>query len=191
MSDESPATRLRRRSLTREFNLTTQIALSDTETLTSGQWWSPEEAQSSTSNSLSVETRFAQRIGLELGDELTFDIQGRELTFKVSSLRSVNWLSFAPNFIFILPPGPLSGAPLTYISASKLSKDVQFEALSRSLYQSATNVSLIDLRPILNEGRALILTLSSALRWDIAGQRHRRTLTTDPYPSSRLYSSSR
>ncbi len=165
MSDESPATRLRRRSLTREFNLTTQIALSDTETLTSGQWWSPEEAQSSTSNSLSVETRFAQRIGLELGDELTFDIQGRELTFKVSSLRSVNWLSFAPNFIFILPPGPLSGAPLTYISASKLSKDVQFEALSRSLYQSATNVSLIDLRPILNEGRALIMTLSSALRW--------------------------
>lgn len=163
LSGDSPAARLKRRSLTREFNLTTQVKLSETETLTKGTWWTTEEAFSKKVREVSVESRFAKRMGLNLGDHITFDLQGREMQFEITSIRNVNWLSFAPNFIFSLSPGPLQGAPLTYICASRLPAHRSISELSRTLYRVTPNISVIDLRPALNEGRTLLRSLTTVL----------------------------
>ena len=160
---DTPAARMRGRSLTREYNLTTQEHITETETVIDGQWWSKEEAHSASTSQVSVETRFAQRMDLKIGDQITFDIQGRNLIFTIANLRRVNWLSFAPNFIFVLPPGPLKGAPKTFISAARFPEQQSFDTLSRRLYKSASNISLIDLRPILKEARALLSLLNQAL----------------------------
>ena len=166
---KSVAERFRGRSLTREFNLTTQNELSDSEQIVKGSWWSKKEAQDPNQRLLSVETRFAQRMGLKIGDRLGFDIQGRELEFTIVSERRVNWLSFAPNFIFSMPPATLAGAPTTWISASKLPQNQSLSRLSQSLYQKATNISVIDLRPILSEGRQLLDALTVLLKYSAWG----------------------
>ena len=44
---------------------------------------------------LSLETRYMDRIGVSLGDTLTFDILGLEFTGKITSVRRVKWTSFA------------------------------------------------------------------------------------------------
>ena len=165
----TPADRLKQRSLTREFNLTTQTQLSTTEEVVKGTWWSQAEAQNKASRALSIETRFAQRMGLNIGDRLSFDIQGRILEFTITSERRVNWLSFAPNFIFSLPPAPLAGAPTTWISAAQLKKNQSLEKLSQLLYQKASNISVIDLRPILREGRTLLQSLTAMLKYSAWG----------------------
>ena len=166
---KSVAERFRGRSLTREFNLTTQIELSGSEKVVEGSWWTKQEAQDASKRLLSIETRFAQRMGLKIGDLLGFDIQGRELEFTIVSERRVNWLSFAPNFIFSMPPATLSGAPTTWISAAKLPQNHSLSRLSQKLYQKASNISVIDLRPILSEGRQLLDALTVLLKYSAWG----------------------
>ena len=163
LQGSTPAEKLRARSLTREYNLTTQEQLSLTEELYQGKWWSDHEAKRSDTFKMSVEYRYAKRMGLQLGDEITFDLQGREMTFRIESFRQVNWLSFAPNFLFVLPPGPLEGAPQTWIGAARLPDEDHWKKLSRLLFKRLPNVSLIDLRPILAEGRRLLASLTAAL----------------------------
>ena len=164
LDSDSPSARLKKRSLTREFNITTQVSLSKTEKLKSGEWWSKEEAQSNTYRGLSIESRFAQRLGFQLGDQITFDIQGRALKFTITSIRKVNWLSFAPNFIFVLPPEALKLAPKTYITTAYLEGESAFTQLSKAIYQSSPNVSLIDLRPILKEARQVLGSIGQILK---------------------------
>ena len=159
------ADRFRASSLTREFNLTTQIKLSETEQVVQGDWWTKQEAQNGTLRQVSIETRFAQRMGFKLGDRLSFDIQGRVLEFTITSERRVNWLSFAPNFIFSMPPASLVGAPTTWISSAQLPHDQNLSRLSQLLYKKASNISVIDLRPILKEGRQLLDSLTVMLKY--------------------------
>ena len=49
-------------------------------------------------NEISLEENFASEIGATIGTELTFDVQGLPLDFVVTSLRSIEWESFAINF---------------------------------------------------------------------------------------------
>lgn len=165
LTAKRPAGQLRARSLSREYNLTTQRSLSDTEELVEGRWWSLEEGSRSHSRLVSVEQRLAQRLGLRVGGEVTFDLQGREITFQVQSIREVDWLSFKPNFLFTLSPGAMTNAPKTWIGAASLNTDAELSILSARLFKRAPNVSLIDLRPALKEGRSLLSTLSAALRF--------------------------
>ena len=60
---QTPADRLRKRQLTREYNLTTRTDLGETETLVKGRWWTKQEAQNPDTPWVSLEERFAQRLG--------------------------------------------------------------------------------------------------------------------------------
>lgn len=161
--DHTPAGRMRDQSLTREYNLTTQISLSETEEVVEGRWWTGEEAKDPTKQYVSVEYRHAKSLGLQRGDLITFDIQGRHLSFTILNLRRVDWLSFNPNFLYVLSPAPLEGAPLTWISGARLPDEQSWKILNQSLFRSAPNISLIDLRPILERGLALVNSLTQAL----------------------------
>ena len=61
--------------------------------------------------SISLEDRFADRLGLHLGDVLNFDVQGLEVQGVVRSIRRVQWLSFQINFFILFWPGALDDAP--------------------------------------------------------------------------------
>jgi len=149
--------------LTREYNLTSRSALGESEVIIEGRWWTSEEANDPDCEYVSLEYRFAQRLDLSVGDTLTFDIQGRPLSAKVLNLRRVDWLSFNPNFLIILPPERLTGAPRTWIGATRLTDDDQLGILSKTLFKEASNVSVIDVRAILKEGQRLLASLSQGL----------------------------
>ena len=163
MRGARPAQQRRARSLRREYNLTTQVKLSPSERLSSGEWWSGEEALNPQTRQVSVERRHAQRMGLQIGDEITFDLQGREMSFRVSSLRAVNWLSFRPNFLYVLAPGPLQRAPKMWIGAATIPPAQGLPQLSAALFERAPNITLLDLRPVLAEGQKIIKVLITAL----------------------------
>jgi putative ABC transport system permease protein len=66
---------------------------------------------------LSVEFRYADRLGFKLGDEISFDIQGLEVKGRIVNFRSVQWTSFQPNFFIIMQSGFLEEAPKTFIGS--------------------------------------------------------------------------
>src|SRR3546814_8618257 len=66
---------------------------------------------------LSIEENFAQSLGWELGDDITFDIAGQRFEGRITSLRSIDWESFRPNFFVLASPGALDGYPASYITA--------------------------------------------------------------------------
>ncbi len=98
--------------LNREQNLSYRDQLSEGEKLTAGDWmkgWYQVEA--------SLEEGFAKHIGITLGDTLTFTIQGVEVKAKVTSLRSVKWTTFKPNFFILLSPNALKDAPKEWLGS--------------------------------------------------------------------------
>lgn len=83
--------------------------------LTAGGWWPANYAGAPL---VSVEERVAKGLGLGLGDTVTVNVLGREITARVASLRQVNWLSLAINYVFVFSPGSLDGLPLTYLATA-------------------------------------------------------------------------
>jgi len=135
---------------TREYVLTTFETLPKDNVLTQGQWWensphtySADDPQARKNRPLvSVEEDAAKYLGLSLGSNITFNIQGVPFVATVSSLRTVDWGSFSLNFFMIMEPGSLDGAPITYIATAKVPQSVEIP-LQQTIVSSMPNVTAI------------------------------------------------
>ena len=140
---------------TREQNLTWRERLSDSETLVAGRFWTDSGGDRA---EVSLEEGFARSIGAKLGDELRFDVQGRELSGRVTSLRKVLWQSFQPNFFIVLHPSLLRGAPAVWIAAAEMDDPRSRTALQSELAKQFPNVGVIDVGEVVQRiGRVLDL----------------------------------
>ena len=98
-------------ALNRELNLTTLSHRPEHNPIVAGEW--PPRA-----GEVSMEAELADRLGVRLGDTLTFTGDTQQFSAKISSLRKVDWESLRPNFFFIFPPGALDEQPQTGLPAS-------------------------------------------------------------------------
>ncbi|MBN8717477.1 ABC transporter permease [Thermomonas sp.] len=137
------------RLLDREFNLSTAAALPTGNTLRAGAFWNPQTAR----NEFSVETRFAEQLRWRLGDTLAFDVAGRRIEGRITSLRDVRWESFTPNFFVLASPDLARGLPATYITAVKV--PVGDTRLAVALAQAVPNANVIDIDAITGEIRRI------------------------------------
>ncbi|ART63937.1 ABC transporter permease [Kushneria marisflavi] len=157
-------------NLRREINLTWAATMPANNTLTQGRWFSNDgfsgdsETAPATRDApvgVSVAESMAKDFSLALGDRLTFDIGGREVTARITSLRQVDWESFQPNFFVIFPPGPLERFSHSFITAFHLPASEQ-QALG-PLIQQYPSVSLLDIDAILQQVRDLLSQVSRAV----------------------------
>lgn len=165
--DAVPETARNDGNLRREINLTWAATMPDSNTLTQGAWFSngdDQDGQAGTRDApvgVSVAESMAKELSLGLGDRLTFDIGGREITASITSLRNVDWESFQPNFFVIFPPGSLERFSHSFITAFHLPLDQQ-QALG-PLIQQYPSVSLLDIDAILQQVRDLLRQVSRAV----------------------------
>ena len=132
----------------REFNLSTAAVLRDDNKITAGTFW---PAHALRTPQVSVEQRFAESLGWKLGDRIAFDIAGQRFEAPITSLRSVDWESFKPNFFVIASPGALDAYPASYVSAVKVpAGETRFTA---ALVERFPNVSVIDIDGVLKQVR--------------------------------------
>src|SRR5262249_61396235 len=73
-----------------------------------GTWW-PKDYRGEPL--VSFEADLAQKLGLKLGDTVTVNVLGRNVTAQISNLREVKWESLAINFVMLFSPNTLAGAP--------------------------------------------------------------------------------
>ena len=89
---------------------------------------------------------------------MRFDILGRIVTARVASVRHVDWRDFrAGGFMLVFSPGTFDNAPHTYISALQGPRELDARgALQAALVARFPNVSVIDLREVLETVRGVI-----------------------------------
>jgi putative ABC transport system permease protein len=136
-----------RGSLAREYTVTYRSDLEPNEHVSAGQFWSGPSAEPEVSIELGIHERF----GINVGDTVRFDILGRIINARVTSVRTVDWRdSRNGGFMFVFRPGVLDQGPQTFIAPLK--GPVGTEARARfqhDLVQAFPNVSVIDFREIL------------------------------------------
>ena len=128
------------RALNRDLSLTQAARLPESNKLTDGRWATGQDE-------VTVETKLAESLGLELGDSLTFTGPGPAINATVVGLREVDWESFAPNFYFIFSPDTLKAQGRTWITSFFLPEKQQAEL--GGLVQEFPQISLLDVNAIL------------------------------------------
>ncbi|WP_313682740.1 putative ABC transporter permease subunit YbbP [Pantoea sp.] len=140
-------------ALNRELNLTWQAERPDHNPLVAGTW--PPRA-----GEVSVETELADRLGVKLGDTLTFSGDTQQFSAKITSLRKVDWESMRPNFFFIFPPGALDDQPQTWLTSFRMESN---PALLAQLNRSFPTLSLLDIGSMLRQIGQVLAQVSQAL----------------------------
>ena len=172
--DAVPADARGDNSLRRELNLTWQSELPEGNQVVAGQWFAPasepegwmsevDATPSSDSETvpISVEDGLAERLGLGLGDEITFAVGSDSIKTRIESLRSLNWDSFNPNFFVIFPPGVLESFGHSFITAFHLPDEEQ--GLVRERVSDFPGVSLRNVDAILGQVRDVLTQVTRAV----------------------------
>ncbi len=76
--------------------------------IVAGKWWPPDYTGPPL---VSLDAEIARGMGLGIGDTLTVNVLGREVTAKVASLRAIEWTSLGINYVIVFAPGTLEAAP--------------------------------------------------------------------------------
>jgi putative ABC transport system permease protein len=143
-AEAAPAERLPGWALRREYRSTYRAQLEGSERLVSGTFVGRVEPGEAVVP-ISVEQRLFNDLGLKLGDEIEWDVQGVPMRTRVTSVRAVEWRRLEPNFFVVFPVGALEAAPKFHVVAlraasSEVSADVQ-----RSVVEAYPTVTAIDL----------------------------------------------
>lgn len=92
--------------------LTYSETLPEGSELVEGKWW---EKDYNGSPLVSFVDDVAHDIGLKIGDTVTVNVLGRDVTAKVYNLRKVNWRSMGINFVMVFSPNTLRSAPHSHV----------------------------------------------------------------------------
>ncbi len=127
----------RARSLVdREFNLSNSATQPAQNLVVAGRW------QANEAGAISVEEGIAKTLDLALGDSLTFDVGGVQITSKITSLRKVDWGSMRANFFAMYPVDKFEGVAATYMSAFKAPDAKGFDNALVRQFPNITNVDM-------------------------------------------------
>jgi putative ABC transport system permease protein len=144
----------------REANLTWSRTLRDDNRLVSGRWWRDGDGGGPR---VSVEQDYAERLGLKLGDTVTYDVAGEPVTAKITSLREVRWDSFQPNFFMVFSPGVLEEVTGTLITSVHV-QPAQRPALV-DLVRQFPEVTIIDIDALLSQVRDVMDKAALAVQY--------------------------
>lgn len=146
------------RLVDREFNLSYLTDRPEHNPITAGQWFGAQAR-----DELSLEEGIARTLGLKLGDSLRFDIAGREVEARVTSLRKVNWDSMKANFFVIFPPAAIADYPQTFITAFHVPRDRQGAAAD--LLSAYPNLTVVDTSAVLRQVQAVLDQVIAAVEF--------------------------
>jgi putative ABC transport system permease protein len=151
-----------RGSLGREYTITYRSELEPNEKVVAGKIW---DASPSEELEVSVEQFISESFKINLGDTIRFDILGRVVAAKVTSIRLVEWSdSRAGGFMFVFRPGVIEKAPHSFIGFIRGPQDASARAqLQSALVAAAPNVSVIDGREILDTIKSVVDNVTLAV----------------------------
>ncbi len=129
--------------------------------ITQGTWW-PEGYTGLPQISFAEEE--ALEMGLELGDTLTINVLGRDITGEVTSFRNVSWEDAGIGFVLAMNESALAGAPHSWISTVYAEEEAEAQIL-RDLASAYPNITAIRIRDAIDQVIELVGGISAATRY--------------------------
>lgn len=128
--------------------------------IVAGKWW---PADYKGAPLISYDANLAAGMGLKVGDTLTFNILGREVTATIANLRRIHWRSLGINFTVIFAPGTLEGAPHSHVAAVHVPAQSETKLLT-AVTDKLPNVSAIRVRDALDQAAGVFEQVGFAVR---------------------------
>ena len=129
-----------------------------------GTWWA-EGYQGEPQVSFSAEE--AEEIGLKLGDMLTVNVLGRDITARITSLREVDFATGGMGFVMVLNAAALQGAPHSHI-ATIYAEEADEARILRDLAGTWPNITAIRVRDAIARATEALDTIATATAWAAA-----------------------
>lgn len=148
-------------AVNRELNLTWSNTLQEDNAIVAGRWWTAQDAGQPL---VSLEAKLAERLGARVGDTLVFTFGGgSELAVRVTSLRTVKWDSFKPNFFVIFAPGVLDAQPATWMTSLYAAPEQR--AAMAQMVREFPAVTVIDLERLMEQVRRIMEQVTLAVEY--------------------------
>ena len=132
-------------------------------TLSEGAWW-PADYSGEPLVSFSAEE--GKELGLKLGDTVTVNVLGRNITARIANFRTVEWESLSINFVMVFSPNTFAGAPHAWLAtvidpgATAAEEAATLKAVTNA-YPTVTSVRVKDALDVIDE---LVGQLATAIR---------------------------
>ncbi|MDC9810637.1 ABC transporter permease [Rhizobium binxianense] len=131
--------------------------------LTEGSWWDKDYSGEPL---VSFSSEEAHELGLKIGDKVTVNVLGRNITAKIANLRRVQWESLSINFVMVFSPNTFRGAPHAWLAtltdpSSTPAEDAAILKSVTNTYPTITSVRVKDAIDIVNQ---LVAQLATAIR---------------------------
>ncbi|WP_108484446.1 ABC transporter permease [Oceaniglobus ichthyenteri] len=130
-------------------------------TVTAGEWW-PVDYTGPPQVSFAADE--AAEIGLSLGDTITVNILGREITAEITSFRAVDFSTAGIGFILTLNPAALAGAPHTHIATIYADEESE-AAILRDLANAYPNITAIRVRDAIDRVTVILGGIAAAITY--------------------------
>lgn len=150
--------------LTGDRGLTFADEVPEGSTITKGSWWPADYAGEPL---VSFEAELARGLNLHIGDTVTVNVLGRNLTARIANLREVKWESLAINFVMVFSPNTLRGAPHNLLATISLPANVPLATeagLAKSIGKAHPSVTTLRVKDAINAFNSVYGRVMTAVR---------------------------
>ena len=142
-----------------ERGLTYAATLPEGSELTAGRWW-PREYRGPPL--VSLDERLAKVLNLKIGDPLSYTVLGVERTARIASFRRISWDTLGFNFVMVFSPNAIEDAPHNLAATIDLAPGQETRVM-RALLPRFPSVSIIEVRGVLGQVRAIVSQMATAI----------------------------
>ncbi|MBH0114084.1 ABC transporter permease [Novosphingobium sp. YJ-S2-02] len=143
-----------------ERGLTYSSGVPEGSTVTSGKWWSELYRGEPL---VSLDEKFADAVGLKVGDYVTVSLLGVERTARIAALRRIDWDTMGFNFVLVFSPNTLADAPHNLAATIELPEGTSVDGLLPRLVRALPSSSVIETGSLLRDARALLDKMAVAI----------------------------
>jgi putative ABC transport system permease protein len=144
--------------------VTYAAAPNDGALITAGEWWAPDYTGPP---QISFAAEEAEEIGLDLGDTITINVLGRDITGTITSFQEVDFSTAGIGFILTMNPSALEGAPHTFISTVYAEPEAEARIL-RDLASLYPNITAIRVKDAIDRVAGVLAGLAAATSYGAA-----------------------
>lgn len=153
-------------ALTGDRGLTFADAPPEGTRVTAGQWW-PKDYKGPPL--VSFDRRIGEALNLKLGDQITVNVLGRNITASIANFRTVKWESLNINFIMVFSPNALAAAPYNILVTLNWPDSQHGDAraegdIARAVAQAFPSVTIIRVRDVLETVHGILVKIMGAIR---------------------------
>jgi putative ABC transport system permease protein len=144
--------------------ITYATAIPEGSSLEAGAWW-PADYRGPPL--VSFDGELARGLGLAIGDDVTVNVLGRNVTARLANLRKVEWRRLGINFVMVFSPNAFAGAPNTHLATLTLPKNAESGLEGRVLRDAAKsfpNVTSVRVKDALDAVNEIVSELVLAIR---------------------------